>query len=216
MHDRIVQLWPDTSVNAPPKHQHQHAGDLNVEPSRVPSLQKGIVAGHWFDLQASWTAAAGLDPAPTCKQAFGATGGSRRDFFLGCPLASVAMGWCRVLDDSWVLPRHSVRASFRLGRWSVKFCQPVSFSVIWPAAWISAVDRTRSSKAAEVRRIWEVYDECLQVVHPGFLLRNTHCSLGWRCLLGLERLVFLRRGIAGSCLSRCWRSNACFWFAAWS
>ena len=68
------------------------AGDLNVEPARVPSLQKGIMAGHWFDLQASWAAAAGLDPALTCKQVFGATSGSRRDFFLGCPLASAALG----------------------------------------------------------------------------------------------------------------------------
>ena len=68
------------------------AGDLNVEPARVPSLQKGIMAGHWLDLQASWAAAAGLDPTLTCKQVFGATSESRRDFFLGCPLASAAMG----------------------------------------------------------------------------------------------------------------------------
>ena len=140
-------------MNAPPKHRRRHAGDLNVEPFRVPSLQKGIMAGHWFDLQACWAACAGLDPAPSCKQAFGATGGSRRDFFLGSHLASVALGWCRVLDDRWVLPHHSLRASFRLGRWSAKFCHPVTCSVIWPAAWVSAVDRTRSFKSAEVRRI---------------------------------------------------------------
>ena len=67
------------------------AGDLNVEPAWVPYLQKGIMAGHLFDLQASWAAAAGPDSAPTCKQVFGASSGSRRDFFLGCPLASASL-----------------------------------------------------------------------------------------------------------------------------
>ena len=33
------------------------------------------MAGHWFDLQASWAAAAGVDPAPTCKHVFGVDGG---------------------------------------------------------------------------------------------------------------------------------------------
>ena len=56
------------------------AGDVNLELARVPGLQKGIMAGHLFDLQASWAAAAGLDPALTCKQVFGATSGSRREF----------------------------------------------------------------------------------------------------------------------------------------
>ena len=88
-------------------------------------------------------------------QALGATRGSRRDFFLVCPLASAALGWCRVLEDRWVLPHHSVRSSFLMGRWSAKFCQSVSYSVIWPAAWVSAVDKTLSSKSAGVRRIWK-------------------------------------------------------------
>ena len=144
------------------------AEDLSVKPSRVPSLQKGMMAGHWFNLQASSAAAAGLDPDPNCEQAFCASGGSRRDFFLGCPLASAALGWCRVLEDRWVLPHHSVDSSFLMGRWSAKFCQPVSYTVIWPAAWVSALDKTRNSKSADVRRIWEVYDERLEVVHPGF------------------------------------------------
>ena len=145
------------------------AGNVNVEPARVLGLQQGIMAGQRLDLQTSWAAAAGLDRALTCKQVFGATNVSGRDFFLGCPLASAALGWCRDLEDCWVLPHHSVRASFRMGRWTARFCQPIRYSVIWPAAWVSAKDKTRSSKSAEVRRIWEVYDECLQVVHPGFL-----------------------------------------------
>ena len=78
-------------------------------------------------------------------------GGSRRDFVLWCPLAVSALSWCRVLEDRWVLPRHSVRASFGMNRWSARVCQPVRFSVIWLAALVSAVDKTRSSKSAEVK-----------------------------------------------------------------
>ena len=37
-------------------------GDLNVDPIEVPCLLKGIMAGHWFDLQASWSIAAVLIP----------------------------------------------------------------------------------------------------------------------------------------------------------
>ena len=106
--------------------------------------------------------------APTCKHGFGASGGSRRVFLFGSHLASAALAWCRVLQGRWILRHHAVRASFCLGRWSAKCCQPVRYSVVWPATWVSAVDKTRKSRSAEVRRIWEVYDECLQVVLPDF------------------------------------------------
>ena len=49
---------------------------------------------------------------------FGADGGSGRDFVLGCLLAASALRWCRVLENRWVLPHHSVRASFGMNRWS--------------------------------------------------------------------------------------------------
>ena len=39
-------------------------GDLNIEPERIPCLLKGLMAGHWFDLQSSWAAASGVDPLP--------------------------------------------------------------------------------------------------------------------------------------------------------
>ena len=39
------------------------------------------------------------------------------------------------------------------------------FSVppFWPASWLPAVDKSRSSKSVEVQRVWEVYDERLRV-----------------------------------------------------
>ena len=62
-------------------------GDLNIELDRIPCLLKGLMAGHWFDLQSSWASASGVDPLPTCCRTFGSGGGSRRDFILGCPHA---------------------------------------------------------------------------------------------------------------------------------
>ena len=100
-------------------------------------------------------------------------------------MAAFALSWCRVFEDRWVLPHHSVRASFGVGRWSAQICKSVRFPVVWPAAWVSAVNKSRGSKSSEVRRIWEVYDECLQVVQPGFregvrsALSSGDVSLAW-------------------------------------
>ena len=131
-------------------------GDLNIGPE------------NWFDLQASWAAASGVAPLPTCCRSFGSCGGSRRDFVLGYPLGAAALEWCTVLLDRWVLPHYAVRASFSLGRWSARACLPVRFSVLWPAAWVACSDGSRGSKSVGVRRIWEVYDESLLSVHPAF------------------------------------------------
>ena len=144
-------------------------GDLSIiEPDRIPYLLKGLMAGHWFDLQSSWAAASGVDPLPTCCRTFGSCGWSRTDFVLGCPLAVSALRWCSVLQDRWILPHSAVRASFSVGRWSARICLPVRFSVLWPAAWVACSDKSRISRSVEVRRIWEVYDESLSLVHPAF------------------------------------------------
>ena len=82
-----------------------------------------------------------------------------RDFVVGCPLAAAALRWCRVLPDRWVMPHHAIRASFRLGTWAARSTVSVRYSALWPASWIGVADRSRTSKSAEVRRIWEVYDE---------------------------------------------------------
>ena len=66
------------------------AGDFNVEPTKIPCLSKGISAGLWVDLDAAWSAAQGRHPAITCKRSWDSTGGSRRDFLVGCPLATAA------------------------------------------------------------------------------------------------------------------------------
>ena len=99
---------------------------------------------------------------PTCKRCWTAAGGRRRDFILGCPLAAAAFLFCKVQPDRWIAPHLAVRALFDCGRWEYWVTQLVQCTPLWPASWLPAVDKGRSSKSAEVQRVWEVYDERLQ------------------------------------------------------
>ena len=141
-------------------------GDFNVKPTRIPCLLKGIMVGLWFDLQGAWANASGVDPSVTCKKDWVSSGGTRRDFILGCPLATAALDSCWVDCSRWFQPHFSVRASFRGCRWSAKVTQPCKVTPLWPASWVSAVDRSRGSKSAEVRDIWDICDHILQFI-PG-------------------------------------------------
>ena len=75
-----------------------------MEPTKIPCLAKGISAGHWVDFEEAWALAAGLQPAPTCKRNWGAAGGHRRDFMVGCPLAAAVLSLARFsLTDGLLL-----------------------------------------------------------------------------------------------------------------
>ena len=75
-------------------------GDFNVEPTKIPCLSKGILAGLWVDLESAWAFASGVLPAATCKRAWGDVGGHRRDFMVGCPLVAAAVHSCSV--QRWI------------------------------------------------------------------------------------------------------------------
>ena len=126
-------------------------GDFNVEPTSIPCLAKGISAGLWV----------GLLPSPTCKRDWGASGGRRRDFMVGCPLAAAVLS-CKVQPDRWIAPHPAVRTLFYCCRWTCRVTQPVQRTPLWPASWLPAVDKGRGSKSVEVRSVWEVYDDRLQ------------------------------------------------------
>ena len=136
--------------------------DFNVEPTKIPCLAKGISAGLWVDLEEAWALAAGLRPAVTCKRAWESVGGHRRDFMVGCPLTVAAVSSCKVLDDRWIASHLAVRTLFDCCRWTCSVTQVVQRTPLWPASWLPAVDKSRSSKSVEVQRVWEVYDERLQ------------------------------------------------------
>ena len=120
--------------------------------------------GYWFDLQDAWARASGGVPDVTCKRDLACVGGTRRDFILGCPLATAALGGCWVDHERCIQPHFSVGASFSACRWSARVVQPVRVTPLWPASWVSTIDKTRNSKSAEVRDIWKIYDDVLQFV----------------------------------------------------
>ena len=125
-------------------------------------MQKGwISAGLWVDLEASGAIAAGRVPAVTCKRTCDSDSGNRRDFQIGCPLCAAAVLSCEVIGDRWIQPHLAVRTWFVADRWTACVTQPRRFTPLWPASWVPSVDRSRTSKSAEVRRIWDVYDERL-------------------------------------------------------
>ena len=119
------------------------AGDFNVEPNKIPCLAKGISAGLWVDLEASWAVASGRDPAVTCKRTWDSDSGNKRDFQIGCPLCAAAVLSCEVVNDRWVQPHLAVRTWFAAERWSDQVTQPRRFAPLWPAFWVPSVDRSR-------------------------------------------------------------------------
>ena len=138
-------------------------GDFNVEPTKIPCLSKGILAGLWVDLESSWAFASGLPPAVTCKRSWGDSGGNRRDFMVGCPLVAAAVNSCSVQLDRWIVPHHAVRASFLYSRWTCQVSQLVKrTSALACLLGYAALDKTRGSRSVEVQRVWEIYDERLQ------------------------------------------------------
>ena len=96
-------------------------GDFNVEPTKIPCLAKGISAGLWVDFEAAWAFASGRQPWVTCGRSWDSSGGSRRDFLVGCPRAAAAVSKCVFQSDRWILPHMAVRAHFEYSRWYLRF-----------------------------------------------------------------------------------------------
>ena len=134
-------------------------------------LAKGIMAGLWVDLEASWAFASGKVPGVTCRQDWGSTFGSRRDFMVGCPRAAAVSG-CEIMRDRWMVPHFAVRTCFDYSRSLAWVSLPVQRTPLWPASWLPVLDKSGGSKAAEVQRVWDVYDDKLQ-----FMSRNDALNL---------------------------------------
>ena len=147
-------------------------GDFNVEPTKIPCLAKGISAGLWVDLEASWAVASSRVPAVTCERTWDSDSGNRREFQIGFPLRAAAVLSCEVVSDRWVQPQLAVRTWFAAERWSAQVTQPRRFTPLWPASWVPSVDKSRGSNSAEVRRIWEIYDDRL-----GWICADDACCI---------------------------------------
>ena len=113
------------------------------------------------DFEEAWALTSRLQPAPTCKWDWGATGGHRRDLMVGYPLAAAVVLSCNVQPDGWIVPHLAVTTLFDSCRWSCRVTQPVPRTPLWPASWLPAIDKGRRSKSVEVWNVWEVYDDRL-------------------------------------------------------
>ena len=89
-------------------------GDFNAEPIVIPSLTKGIMDGHWIDLEQAF--ATGRDaPSRICQFQLDEDKGSRRDFVLAFPIAMAAAAACCVSPDRWFIPHFAVYAEVSVG-----------------------------------------------------------------------------------------------------
>ena len=70
-------------------------------------------------------------------------------------MVAAAVLSCSVCSGRWLQPHFAVRASFDCHRWFCRVTQPFRCTPLWPAAWLLAVDKGRSSKSVEVQRVWE-------------------------------------------------------------
>ena len=91
-------------------------------------------------------------------------------FFLDVPWLQLRCLGVGLITERWVQPHFSVCASFLASRWSAKVLRPVPLTPLWPASWVAAVDKTRNSKSALVRNIWEIYDKSLELIPAGHAL----------------------------------------------
>ena len=134
-----------------------------MEPTKIPCLAEGISAGLWLTLRRLGPWLLVYDRLPTCKRGWGAAGGHRRDFMVGCPLAAAAAVLsCRLHTDRWIAPHLAVRTLFYCCSWTCRVTQSVQRTPLWPASWLPSVDKGWGSKLVEVQRVWEVHDERLQ------------------------------------------------------
>ena len=77
----------------------------------------------------------------------GSGGDTRRDFMIGCPLATAAVLSCTVQADRWISLHLAVQTLFDCCRWDCRVTQPVQRTPLWPASWLPAVDKSRRSKS---------------------------------------------------------------------
>ena len=90
-----------------------------------------------------------------------ASGGHRRDFMAGCPLAAAApVLSCKVQLDRWLAPHLAVRSLFDCCRWTCRVTHSVHFFGLLLGCLL--LIRVGRSKSVEAQRVWEVYDERLQ------------------------------------------------------
>ena len=110
-------------------------GDLNVEPTKTPSLSYGISAGLWVDLQACWAAAvgAGAGGGWACKR----TLAYRKSW--GLPSWMLTLRGCNAGVRLWLIGGFSLILLY--DQWSGSIAQRAQVTPLWLASWLPAVNK---------------------------------------------------------------------------
>ena len=159
-------------------------GDLNADPSVIPSLAKNMSEGAWTDVEKAFATGRGVAPALTCQ------------FQLDEPRGTLL--WLAPLH--WQPPLHV--ASYQIaGSPLPHFCRPHRllylstvemarvYSPIWPACWVQCPERSRRSSSETVRNIWDVHIQELSFV-PG--------EVGNGCVRHATLMMWTPRGISSA------------------
>ena len=144
-------------------HPYLLLGDFNIEPSKIPCLAKRISEGLIVDFEHHFSASRGDLAAPTCKNAWDSEG-TRRDFIFGNPAAFAACTGCWVDGSRWFKPHFSVKACLEVGSWSAHVTKARTYTPVWPALWLPALDKSKTSPNKEVQVVWKVFEERLKLV----------------------------------------------------
>ena len=75
---------------------------------------------------------------------------------------------CWVNEARWFKPHFPVRAILEVGRWSAYVTKARTFTPIWPALWLPALDKSRTSPNKELQEVWAVYEDRLKTVDLDF------------------------------------------------
>ena len=178
-------------------------GDFNADPIVIPSLAKGVMDGHWIDLEQAFATGRGVAPSHTCQFQLDEDKGSRRDLVLACPIAMAAAAACRVFARSLVHSGFFCLCGVRSLCLDATVERARVYSPLWPACWLTCLDRSGRSPSHAVQNIWDVH-----VQEVGFVPREVGEKLFAACStpdVDSSWSLWSREAEASlSCLSLCW------------
>ena len=132
--------------------------------------QKGFRRARLLTFRSSSLPVGAICLPHTCKNVWDSVG-TQRDFILGNPAAFAACTGCWVDECRWFRPHFSVKAVLDTGRWISYVTKAKTFTPIWPALWLPALDKSRTSSNKEVQQVWLVYEERLKTVDLQSVMR---------------------------------------------
>ena len=121
-------------------------GDLNADPSVIPSLAEGLSDGAWIDVEKAFATGKGVAPALTCVSSSWVRKKAHARTSLLLALLQrrppLHVAFCQIAG----FPSHfAFRTDFSLSAWDATVEMARVYSPLWPACWVDGPDRSRRS-----------------------------------------------------------------------